>query len=1479
MIRRIINIVIWTIVGLYVAIVTLLHIPLIQSFLGRSVGNVLHEMLGTEVRIGRIDLGFANRLIIDDIRIDDLDRKEMLKVSRASVKISIMTLIMDGRIEINSAQFFGMRADLYRKTAQDDHNFQFIVDALASKDSTKAKTPLDLQVKSLIIRNSELRYRVLDDLGDTTRLSPHNIHVRDLSARVFVNRITDDSLNVNVKRISFNERSGLAVKTLSLHAVAGRRGASVSHLRLELPNTCLLAPQLTARYAKDDGGKLLPHTLSFDGTIDITSLSPRDLACLMPSLDSMRLMLSIHTRFHGNDSSLHVRSFEVNTQDSDILLSASGKVEKRDNDTRWAIQLDNASARRHSLSSIAENITGKGLPDIADRLGDIAVNGQAAGKGQDFHAQCSIATTPGSITVTAKRENGIYDIKADGNNFDLGELLADNNIGTLSASVEARGKSLQSFDAHGDISDATYNHYTYNRLSFATSLSNRIMSLTMNMDDPNVSFSIDGSLNRSSAVPQLHLDATLATLAPKALSLSDKWHDARFSAELSADISGNGINDAEGQIAARHFVMESATMRYAVDSLTLTTGLDDDSHYVRLSSDFCNADISGSLDLSTLPQSIINMVVTKLPTIPGLTARPIGHANDFTLNASITDAKWLRHLMGIPVDLHGTMNISGVVDDEAGKIDLWCDIPSFTYDNTRFLDTSLSIESPGDALRANVKLKRQGDKGKTLALELDADAHDNSLATSLTFRDNARLQLRGNINANATFAHDENSLPTAYVRFTDSNISIGDTLWRVHPSHVTYNKRQLLVNRFLISHDRQYIEIDGAATKSMDDSLTVRLKDIDVNYILNLVNFHAVEFDGMATGEAVVAGAFDSTPLLAAKLRVDNFLFERGRMGTLHADVAFNHEAGNIEIDARAIDEGDRHTDIKGYVSPKNNFIDLTIDAHDTRAEFMESFCGSFMDRVDVDVNGHLNLVGPLNRINLVGEAVANGKARITALNTTYTLRNDTVRLTPDRIRFDGDTILDDRGNIGIITGTLSHRNLTRLTYDLDIKAHNLLAYDTHSFDGNTFYGSASLTGNCSIKGGNGEVIIDVVGTPGRNSILVYNVADNGAAQTHDYIRWKPRGNNNAHATTADSHAAATHNDGRKDADDRDTADRAISTNIHINFLINCNPDATLKLIMDERTGDYITLNGNGILRASYFNKGSFDLFGNYTVDHGTYRLTIQNIIRRDFQFMPGGVIAFGGDPFLASLDLKAKYVLNSVSLANLNIGKSFANNNVRVDCIMNITGTAEAPRVSFSLDMPSVSSDARQMVQSLLDAEEEMNQQVLYLLAVGSFYNQGNETGDNQQYSQASLAMQSFLSGTLSQQINSILSNVVKSDNWNFGANISTGAEGFNNAEYEGLLSGSMLNNRLLFNGQFGYRDNANATTSFIGEFDIKYLLNPNGTLAVNVYNKTNDRYFTGGTLNTQGIGLTVKKDFTRFSDLFTRKRKAKGKEDKKTK
>jgi hypothetical protein len=91
------------------------------------------------------------------------------------------------------------------------------------------------------------------------------------------------------------------------------------------------------------------------------------------------------------------------------------------------------------------------------------------------------------------------------------------------------------------------------------------------------------------------------------------------------------------------------------------------------------------------------------------------------------------------------------------------------------------------------------------------------------------------------------------------------------------------------------------------------------------------------------------------------------------------------------------------------------------------------------------------------------------------------------------------------------------------------------------------------------------------------------------------------------------------------------------------------------------------------------------------------------------------------------------------------------------------------------------------------------------------------------------------------------------------------------------MFNNRLLFNGQFGYRDNtATASASFIGDFDIRYLLLPNGNLALKFYNQTNDRYFTKSALNTQGLGFIMKKDFNGWRDLFhSKKKKEKKKKD----
>lgn len=1457
MFKRIINITIWTLIGLYTAIIILLHIPSIQTYIGGCVADALCDKFGTKVKVGRVDLGFINRLILDDSYMQDKNGEQMLRVSRISVKINLLALA-NGQIEITSAQFFGLHANLYKATPEAKPNFQFVIDALASKDSTKQKTPLDLQINSLIIRNGEISYRVLSRPSRPGKFSADDINARNISAHIIINRITDDSLNVKVKRIAFDERCGFKLKSLSLSAIACRTKTKIENFKLELPATLIQIPSLQASYRMKNGQIEMP-TLQFDGSIKAPYISPSDLAVFVPTLTRLNMRPALDIQFNGTGSSLTVNKISINTTDGSLQLVANGGVKNYPANPSWYTNIDQLKAGQQAISNIYAVATGKNVPNIIERLGNVQITGYVGGDKKNIASEGKLNTSPGNLTLAFDKRGDKITAHMETVRFDIGSLVNDNKLGHISANLNVHGSSKDNFAAQGRVYDFDYNGYKYRSLNLNATYRNKRLEGKANIDDPNVQLTAIGTFVNNGAKPNLQLKANIAHFEPNTLRLTDKWQQTAFAANIACDIKGSDINNADGSIELHDFAMRGPETEYNINNVSVKTGYNNGNHFLDVDSDFGTIDINGHFSYNTIVRSVLNMVAAKLPTIPRLTHKPQREFNDFTINASLNSTEWMNRLLGIPLEIHRPLNISGEIDDKNEKINLWCDVPSFTFNGNRFSDAFVNVESPSDTLKADIRIKKLADRGKYMALHLNAGASDNHLNTSLSFSNNERHPLKGIINSSTVFAKDEEGVSTAYIDVLPSRATIGDTTWHVAPSSIIYSKNKLQVNSFSVSHDNQMLAINGTATKSENDSLLVTLNDIDVSYVLNLVNFHSVDFLGMASGEARIAGAFSEKPLLSADVIVKDFKFETGRMGTLYANVGYNHEEGNIEINAVAKDEDNRWTDINGYVSPKHNYIDLAIDAHRTRAEFMESFCGSFMDNVNADINGNVNVVGPLNNINLVGKAVVDGSVRLSALNTTYWMRGDSVTFVPDEIKFKGDTLYDRNGNIGIMTGSIYHKHLTNLSYALKVKAKNLLAYDTHSFGDNTFYGTAYVTGDCDIKGKSGEVVIDIDAVPEKNSILVYNAADQSSIGSTDFITWK---DNNVEETDS------------TDTEHNNKVD--ISTNIRLNFLINCNPNATLKLIMDEKTGDYITLNGDGVLRASYFNKGSFDIYGNYIVDHGVYKLTIQNIIKKDFTFQKGGSISFGGDPYNAALNLKALYVLNSVSLADLNIGRSFSNNNVRVNCLMNITGNPNSPKVDFDLDMPNMSNDIKQMVYSLLNAEEEKNQQVLYLLAVGRFMaqnNNNNATGETPQYSQTSLAMQSFLSGTISQQLNSVLSNVINSSNWNFGANISTGTEGFNNAEYEGMLSGSLLNNRLLFNGQFGYRDNANATTSFIGDFDLKYLLFPNGNLAINVYNKTNDRYFTRNSLNTQGLGVIMKKDFTRISDLFFWRKKEKTK------
>ena len=1447
-IKYIFNVCFWTVVSLYLLIAVMVHIPYVQQSLATGVASVISSKLNTRVEIGRVDLGFLNRLVIDNTTIYDQGGKPMVRAARMAVRIDLLQLV-EGRIRISSAQVFSTHFTLYRANAASAPNFQFALDALASKDSTKAKTPLDLSVNSFIMRHCSVKYDQLDRPHTPGRFNPAHLHITNIGTYIRLNALTDDSLNVALNTLSATEQSGVKVDAMSLSLVAGGSECRLRDLSLRLPHSHIAIADITARYRRLADGKVDMGSLRYSALVKSASITPSDLSPVVPQLADYRNPLQLRLSASGTAKRVNVNRLQITSPSGELSASADGWYEASKPHASWSVNI-------HDLHSSLK---------ILQPLSYVGLRGSASCTTSGVITTAAVVNTDAgsadvNMTLSANRH---FSGTLAASDIALGTLLNDSRLGDVSASLSLSGSlpkgKRPTVTAEGEVSKFAYNGYTYSNININGSYADNTVKGSLIIDDPNISLVAQGEYADLGKGKQLVVEAQLDHFRPSVTRLTDKWGDAVFSSSITADLQASGVNDSKGVVTIGHFRMQSSSDTCTINNLQVRGGFDSHEHYLVMESDFGYAMLTGHFNYSSLVSSVTSQIGRHIPVIAPKNKDYEGD-NNFTLIAHLNSTKWMRPLLGVPLDIRRPLLLRTNVSDASKSMVVECEAPLFIYDGATFSHANVNLHSHADSLICSAEVKKHQDNGDILDLSTHCNAADNLVDMSLGWLNEGKS--RGCLNATSSFGKNSQGVTYAHVVVKPSDLTIGDKTWLVKSSDIHYTPKHIDIREFTIAHDRQHIIVNGTASASKSDSLHIDLNGIDVRYVLDLVNFHAVDFDGSASGKALIVAPFGDMSA-HADLTVRDFLFERGRMGVLSANVNWNKQESQIDIDAIANDGDDARTIIKGYVSPKRDYIDLGIQADSTHIDFMHSFTESFISEIDGRAVGKVRLAGPLSTINLTGQLVVNGSAMISPLNCRYTLDNDTVTLVPDEIELKNAVIRDAYGNAGYVNGFIHHKHLTRLSYDLEVAADNLLAYDIRSFGDDTFYGTVFADGTVGIHGRSGYLRMDIDVTPRHGSTFVYNASTNDQISNQEFIKWND-------VTSLINNQSSLINNQSSLIPNSSSLIPNSSSDMFINFNINCTPEATIRLLMDSRTNDYITMQGNGMLRATYYNKGAFNLFGTYTLAHGTYGITIQNIIKKNFTFREGGTFVFGGNPYDATLNLQAIHTVNGVSLADLNVGNSFTNNTIKVNCLMNIGGIARNPQVSFDLDMPTVSSDEKQMIRSVLNSEDELNQQVVYLLGIGRFYPTGTNNSASREQSETSLAMQSLLSGTISSQISSVLNTVIKNDNWNFGANISTGDEGWNNAEYEGTVNGRLLNNRLLINGQFGYRDNVNtANTNFIGDFDIRYLLMPNGNLALKVYNQTNDRYFTKSSLNTQGVGIIMKKDFRSIIDLFGKKKK----------
>ena len=269
------------------------------------VADELENLLDTKLTLGRIHLGLLNRIVIEDLMLDDRSGKEMLKVTRFSAKFDILPLFQ-GRISINNIQLFGFTANLEKATPQSDPNFQFIVDTFASKDTVPKQTNLNLRINSLLLRRGRVSYNVLSEKETPGKFNVNHINLRNIIASISLKALQNDSINASIKRMSLEEHSsGFKLDKLGLKITGNEQKMQIAGFCIEMPHTNLRMDTIHMEYDSLKAMEDFVHNVRFSCHMLPSNITLCDLSAFVPAFSSFKDSLQIEAEVNGTIDQLN----------------------------------------------------------------------------------------------------------------------------------------------------------------------------------------------------------------------------------------------------------------------------------------------------------------------------------------------------------------------------------------------------------------------------------------------------------------------------------------------------------------------------------------------------------------------------------------------------------------------------------------------------------------------------------------------------------------------------------------------------------------------------------------------------------------------------------------------------------------------------------------------------------------------------------------------------------------------------------------------------------------------------------------------------------------------------------------------------------------------------------------------------------------------------------------------------------------------
>ncbi|MBQ1957529.1 MAG: translocation/assembly module TamB domain-containing protein, partial [Alistipes sp.] len=414
---------------------------------------------------------------------------------------------------------------------------------------------------------------------------------------------------------------------------------------------------------------------------------------------------------------------------------------------------------------------------------------------------------------------------------------------------------------------------------------------------------------------------------------------------------------------------------------------------------------------------------------------------------------------------------------------------------------------------------------------------------------------------------------------------------------------------------------------------------------------------------------------------------------------------------------------------------------------------------------------------------------------------------------------------------------------------------NTTAQDNDLFYGKVYASGVASVKGDKKGTHLKITASSEGDSQFFMPLSGKMDAANADYVIFEKPG------IQVDTTNYLLRKKMMFERRSRRTA--STSGTMDINMELTANRNTEIQLVIDPTVGDIIKARGDGTLNMHIVPSANiFDMYGDYTISDGSYLFTLQNIINKRFLIESGSTIQWTGDPMDARLDIDAIYKLKA-SLQPLLSSTTLDNvtRAVPVECIINLTERLSSPTVTFDIKVPNADSEIQNAVANLLNNQQSIATQFMYLLVSGSFY---SDSGTSSNIGASASATTGF------ELLSNQLSNWLSSDDYNIILRYRPKSE-LTSDEIDFGFSKSLVNDRLLVEVEGNYLvDNRMAQSSnmsnFMGEAYITWLLDRNGNLKLKGFTQTIDRFDENQGLQETGVGIYYKEDFNSWTDLMRR-------------